>query len=259
MYRFADHFQLKKCWYQRSVSLSAPARYGAISFDNGLTRAGNTVVREDGDRSFLDLELNTSYEILPNHRPFITLNIGATDYKNKTFTGGSFSGPERDSKNYNGLLGWALSYKGLVQGFFGIGYGKRNYDDAAIDDIGSTRISSNINWNVTKKATLNLSLRRAVTEDNQIVQGIILTQGRMQLDYEVLHNLYYKAFIDYALADFQTSTRQDDVILAGTGLRYHINPRFSFSGDYSYQQRDTTAVGLNYDSHEFVVRLHTRF
>lgn len=240
------------------LGVSLVGRHGGISFEDGANRAGQVVVRKDGDRKFTDLELSTSYEILPNHRPYLSFNATSIDYDRGTFQAGSFTGPKRDSKNFGALAGWQLAYKGLVEGFFAIGYGLREYEDNRLDDIDTFRVASNISWNVTKKATLNLGLRRAITEDNQIVQGIVLSQGKLRLDYEFLHNLYYNAYVDYAFADFQQSPREDDIFSAGTGLRYVINPRFSVSGDYSFKGRDTTAFGLDYDRHQFIVRLHTR-
>lgn len=240
------------------LGVSLVGRHGNISFDNGTNSAGQTVVREDGDRNFTDLELSTSYEILPNHRPYVAVNVASIDYENGDFAGGSFTGPKRDSTNFGILAGWQLAFKGLVEGYFGMGYGMREYDDNRLQDIDTFRVASNISWNVTKKATLNLGLRRAITEDNQIVQGIVLSQGKLQFDYEFLHNLYYNAYVDYAFADFQQSPREDEIFSAGTGLRYVINPRFSLSGDYSFRGRDTTALGLDYDRHQFIVRLHSR-
>lgn len=241
------------------LNLALVGRYGGLSFDDGTTAAGQTVVRRDGDRNFTDLELSASYEILPNHRPFISVNLRTTDYERGNFNGINFSGAERDSTNFDVLAGWELAYKGLLEGYLGIGYGERDYDDNSIEDIDSFRVSSNINWNVTKKATLNLGLRRAITEDNQVLQGMILSQGHLQLDYEFLHNLFYNAFLDYSLADFQGSSREDDIFATGTGLRYVLSPRFSLSGEYDFKSRDSSALGLDFDRHQFMVRLHTRF
>lgn len=241
------------------LSMSLVGRYGNLSFDNGTNKAGQAVIREDADRSFSDLELSASYEVLPNHRPFVSFSYGQTDYKKGSFGGTSFSGPERDSTHFDALAGWELSYKGLIEGYLGVGYGERDYDSDLIQDIASFRVASNVSWNVTKRATFSLALRRAITEDNQITQGIILSQGRLSLDYEFLHNLFYNAFVDYAFADFQNSTREDDIFAAGTGLRYVISPRFSLSGEYDVKTRDSSALGLDYDRHQFMVRLHTRF
>jgi len=240
-------------------NLSLVGRYGNIAFDNGSSNAGNIIIREDGDRSFTDLEMSASYEILPNHRPFVSLNIGSIDYERGDFQNGSFSGPERDSVNLEALTGWQFSYKGLVQGSFGLGYGSRDYDDDSIDDVASTRVASNLSWNVTKKATLNLGLKRSITEDNQIVQGVLLSQAKVSLDYEFLHNLYYNTYLDYALAEFEGSSREDDILSAGAGLRYLINPRYSLSGDYKFKSRDSSAMGLDYDRHQFMMRFHSRF
>lgn len=241
------------------LSAAAILRHVDLSFDNGENMLGQTIVREDGDRTLTVLELNNAYQILPNHRPFLNLAFGFTDYKNKTYDGTGFNGIERDSKNFDALAGWEMAYKGLVEGYLGVGFGTRDYKDNAIEDISSSKISANINWNITKRATLNLNLKRAISEDNQILQGIILSQGRVQMDYEVLHNLYYNAYMDYSLAEFEGSAREDGIFTMGTGFRYLISPRFSLSGDYDFKTRQSTAAGLDYDRHLFMLSLKTRF
>ncbi|HPF77831.1 MAG TPA: outer membrane beta-barrel protein [Alphaproteobacteria bacterium] len=241
------------------LSLSLVGRHGGIEFENGTNRAGQTVVREDGDRTFNDIEIGASYDILPNHTPFISFNLGNIKYDRRSFQGGGFNGPKRDSNNMGVLAGWKLAYKGIIEGTIALGYGERNYDDNALEDIKTSRVATNINWNVTKKATLNLGLERSIKEDNQLLQGLVLTQGRLGLDYEFLHNLFYNAYLNYSYLDFQAGNREDDVFSAGTGLRYMISPRFSVSGDYDFISRDSSALGLDYDRHQFMVRLHTRF
>lgn len=241
------------------LSSAAILRYVDLSFDNGENKLGQTIVREDANRSLTMLELNNSYQILPNHRPFVNFTYGFTDYENKTYTGSGFNGIERDSTNANFLAGWESAYKGLVEGYLGFGFGVRNYDDPALEDISSSKLSGNINWNITKRATLSLGLKRAITEDNQILQGAILSQGRAKMDYEFLHNLFYNAFIDYSLADFQGSTREDNILSIGTGFRYVLSPRFSVNGDYNFKTRESTASGFDYDRHQFMLSLKTRF
>ncbi|MEM9469966.1 MAG: outer membrane beta-barrel protein [Pseudomonadota bacterium] len=240
------------------LGLSLLGRYNTIEFDDGRTAAGQTVVRSDADRSLMEVEARASYELLPNHRPFISLSYAETDYERGDFQAGSFSGPERDSRNIGVLAGWQVAYKGLVEGFLGAGYGDRNYDDNAIDDVSSARIAGNISWNVTKKATLNLALKREIAEDNQVLSAAVLSQGRITLDYEFLNNLFFNAFIDRALADFQESDREDDIFSIGSGIRYVINPRYSLSGHYDFKARESNVPGLDYDRHQFMVRLNTR-
>lgn len=241
------------------LNLSFLGRYSNISFDNGKSRSGSTIVREDGDRSLAGVEIGASYEILPNHQPFISVDFGRISYKRRDFDGTSFSGVKRDSSNIDALAGWQFAYKGLVESSVGAGFSVRNYDDSSIEDIRSSRLAANIGWNLTKKATLSLGLKRAITEDSQILQGAVLTQGRTSFDYEFLHNLYYNAYLDYALADFGGGNREDKIMSIGTGVRYLINPRFSISGDYRFKARDSSAVGIDYDRHQFMMRLHTRF
>ena len=242
-----------------SLKLSLVGRYGDLSFDNGKNTAGQRIVREDGDRASTSVEATASYALPSGHEPFVSVVYEATDYKNGDFTGAGFSGPERDSESVEALAGWKMDYKGIINGYMGVGYAARDYDSAQISDIDALKIAADINWNIAKKATLNLALSRVIAEDSQITQGMVLSQGRLRLDYKFLHNLFYNAFVDYAFADFESSNREDDILNLGTGLRYQINPRWSISGDYDFIARDSSALSADYDKHQFMVRLHTRF
>lgn len=240
------------------LDLSLIGRYNQIEFDDGRNNAGQAVIRSDADRSRMELQARAGYAILPNHQPFVSVSVANTDYKRGDFQAGSFSGAERDSKSMSVLAGWEVAYKGLVEGYLGAGYTKRNYDSNTIDDVSSSKVAGNISWNMSKKATLNLALRREIAEDNQVLSAAVLSQGRIRLDYEFLHNLFFDAFVDRALADFQESSREDDIFSIGTGLRYMINPRYSVSGHYDFKARESNVPGLDYDRHQVMVRLNAR-
>lgn len=240
------------------LGLSLIGRYNNLTFDDGENNSGQAVIRSDADRSLTEIEARASYEIIPNHQPFVSVSMTNTDYKRGDFQAGSFSGPERDSKSIGFLGGWEFAYKGLVEGYLGAGYGSRNYKSNSIDDVSSARIAGNISWNLGKKATLNLALRREIAEDNQVLAAAILSQGRITLDYEFLHNLFFDAFVDRAFADFQQSSREDDVFSIGTGLRYVLSPRYSVSGHYDFKARESNVPGLDFDRHQLMVRLNAR-
>lgn len=240
------------------LDLSLIGRYNDVEFDDGENKAGNAIIRSDADRSLVEIEARAGYAILPNHQPFVSVRAASTDYKRGDFQNNSFSGPERDSKSFSALAGWEMAYKGLVEGYLGAGYTSRNYKASSIDDVTSARIAGDISWNVTKKATLNLALRREIAEDNQVLAAAVLSQGRIRLDYEFLHNLFFDAFVDRALADFQESNREDKLLSLGTGLRYMLNPRYSVSGHYDFKARESNVPGLDFDRHQVMVRLNAK-
>jgi len=241
------------------LEVAVLGRYSDLSFEDGENRLGTDVVRRDADRSAAEIEASVSYDIAPNHRPFASVSVTDVDYKRGDFQSGSFSGPQRDNKGVNVMAGWELAYKGLVEGFVSAGYGTRDYSDSSIKDVDSVQLSSDISWNVTKRATLNLALNRTIAEDNQVLNAAVVSHGRLKLDYEVLHNAFFNAFAERAMLDFQDSSREDDIMGLGFGMRYVLNPRYSVSGDYRFRMRDSNAAGLDYDRHQFMVRLNSRF
>ncbi len=241
------------------ASLSVVGRHAEIAFDNGRTVAGNRLVREDDDRTSTTVEVRGSYDLTPNHVPFVSVGLGELDYDQGTFDGTGFNGPERDSENLNVVVGWQFGYKGLLLADIGVGYTSRDYDSQSIEDIETTGFAADINWNMTKRSTFNLGLRRSITDNNDSTQGVILTEARLGYDREVLHNLFFDAFINYALLDVSDTDREDDVISGGFGMRYDLSPRFAISAGYDYTTRESTAPGLDYDRHQLTARLTTKF
>ena len=241
------------------LALSVTGRYGDIEFENGETETGLRIVREDDDRTFTGVEVRGSYDIAPNHQPFFSFNFGKLEYANANFDGTGFNGPKRDSDNVSALAGWRFNYKGVVYADVGLGYSERDYKDEDIQDVSTLNAAVNASWNVTKKSTVTFGLTRTINDNNDSVQGVVLTQAKLGYDKEVLHNLFYNAFINYAFLDVSNSSREDDLFSIGFGARYDITPRFSLSADYDYTNRSSTESNLDYDRHQLTARLTTKF
>lgn len=241
------------------LKLSLIGRHSAIAFDNG-TRLNNTpLIREDDDRTSENIEFRGSYALIPNHSPFISVNLQKIKYEKGSFTGSGFNGPKRDSKSINILGGWQFQYKGILYADLGVGIGQRDYNSNQISDIDTFNAAGNLNWNVTKRGTFNLGLARTITDNNDSLQGVVLTDIRSGYDHEILHNLFLTSFINYATLDVENSDRLDRVYGFGTGIEYQISPRFTLSTNYEFNKRSSNAPGLDYDQHKITARLNTKF
>ncbi len=174
-------------------------------------------------------------------------------------TSQNFAEAQEESIDIDVMAGWEVFYKGLVAGYFGFGYGSQDYEDDLIEDKNSFHIAAGIDWNMTKKATLNLGLRQSMITGNEVSQGMTSTQALLQFNYKFLHNLFYDAFIDFSISDFDSSARRDSALSAGSGLRYQLNPKFAVSGEDDFTAEDSSALGPDYDSHEFTMHLHKKF
>src|SRR5690606_29154995 len=65
------------------LGLKLIGRYADLSFDNATDRqAGAAVMRSEGDRRKYASEMEVSYDLSPNHRPFIRASYAKTDYPN---------------------------------------------------------------------------------------------------------------------------------------------------------------------------------
>lgn len=241
------------------LKLSLIGRHSAIAFDNGTDINNRRLVREDDDRTSDNIELRGSYALIPNHTPFISVNLQKIQYDKGSFTGSGFNGPKRNSENLSILGGWQFQYKGILYADLGIGISQRDYDSNQLSDIDTLNMAGNLNWNVTKRGTFNLGVVRTITDNNDSLQGVVLTDIRTGYDQEILHNLFLSSFINYATLDVENSDRLDRIYGFGTGIEYQLSPRFTLSTNYEFNKRSSNAPGLDYDQHKITARLNSKF
>lgn len=226
-------------------------RYADLSFENGVSASdGSAVMRNDSDRRKYEGELSVSYDLAPNHKPFVRLNAARLVYDDNT---------ARDSTNLEALAGWEFDYKGLVRARLAGGIGQRDYDDAAQKDITSARVDAALDWNISRVATLNLGYTRSLLEDNDVVSGALSDHVRFGFGYALSRDILLTTYVAQSWLDFENSARRDEMIGAGFALRYDFSPYHSVSAEYDYHERESTSPGIDHSKNTYVVRYNMKF
>lgn len=241
------------------LGLSMKALHGKQPYDSRRSGFQSAIAHENVKKNYADVELKAAYTLNKNIKPYVALSAGTNNYEQHDISTRHFSEKKGDSRNVGMLAGLQFVYKGFVEGFLAVGYEQRNYRDETLDSIENIKISSGLTWNMNKKASLKLGLQRFSAEDTQTLQGSVITRSRLEFDYNVFHNLFYSAYIDYSFADYYHLSQERDYVTAGTGLRYQLQDDISLSGDYNFEGKDSTLLGLDEDRHEFLLKLNTRF
>ncbi len=233
------------------LGLHLLGRYADISFDNGEDRqTGAAILRDRDDRQRYEGTLRATYDIGPNHTPFVEVTGGRTAYtRNEAL----------DSTNIEALAGWETDYKGLLKARIAGGIGQRDYEDDALEDITSTRAQARLDWNLTKVATLNLSYDRKLLEDNEAVTGALTQSARAGLDYELARNILLTTFVEFGWLNFEDSARRDKIVGSGFSLRYDFNPYHSVAAEYDHSNRESTSPGIDYGRNTYMIRYKMKF
>jgi hypothetical protein len=235
------------------------ADHGKTAYNDNSKSLGHILNRNNVQQNYTDVSVKVGYKLNAAIRPYVQMDAGHHDYEQYDLSSRAFSENKGDSRSAGVMAGLQFAFKGFVQGFFAAGYENRSYRDSRNDDIGNLKLASNLGWNINKKATLNLGLHRFSTEDPGTLSGKVVTEARLNLDYNVLHNLFFNAFINFSYSDYSHYAAQKDYLSAGTGLRYRLDDKMSLSGDYNFVGKDSTLLGLDEDRHEFLLKLHSKF
>lgn len=244
-----------------------PNRFGLLvlgrntstSFDDGVSLQDSSVeiIRSDSDFTTNEIEIEGGYTFRKNHYAFLKTGLGDTKYDRGIYNANTktFTSRFRDSKNLSMLAGLVSNYKGLVFSEIEAGYQSLNFDDDTIDDVENIVLDAQVDWNVTKLSTLGFRANRSVVQDNEIIQGVVNTQGAISYDYEVLRKLVLNGQLTYLKRDFDNVAREDDIYHLGLGFLYRPSPYYNVTGEYIYSTQDSTLAGNDFDSNLFMLRL----
>ncbi len=241
------------------VGLKLLGRHVRKYFEDGTSLLDPTmeVIRSDANFNTNEIELETGYEFTANHVAFLRGVLGKTSYDKGIYDDGAavFTTRFRDSKNTSVLVGVVTNYKGLISSDIGIGYAHVDFENATLSDVENIAIDATIDWNITKLSTLGLDVTRSILQDNEIIQGIVQTQGTLSLDHELRRKLILSASGTYINRDFEGISREDDLYRLGLGFLYRPSPYYNVRGEYIYSTQDSTFVGNEFSRNLLMLRL----
>ncbi len=237
------------------LGLKVLGRYKQDEFEDGRTPVGVSVIRSDSDREAWEGETSVSYDLNPVHTVSLTGQWGQTNYDKRTFQGGAFTGPRRDNDRYGLLAGWKRDYKGIVISTVKLGYEKRDYDSATINNIEDLAADIDIAWNMSDITTLNLAFQRTTLEDKDIISGIRSSKTSISIDHELRKNIILGILGEHDYRDFENLNREDETLRLRALARYTLNPHVSLSGEYEFTTRDSNLRPFQFERDIFLVRL----
>jgi hypothetical protein len=230
--------------------------YTHEDFENGTDRNSTAAfIRSDSDRESFKSLAQIGYDFNEMAHLYVKAGTEHRDYKRLAFTGGSFSGNDRDSEAYYAMAGLKLTYQ-TVSALIEAGYKDRDYDDTAINDVDDMIAKVQLGWQNTQNTSMLSALfTRELYEDDDIITPMIKNSFGISGQHHIDKDWSVSAHVNYDILDFQNSARQDEMIKTGLGLDYTITPFLSAGIGYEFLNRESDAANLDYDKHIAMVRV----
>ena len=143
----------------------------------------------------------------------------------------------------------------MVSAEIGVGYAAIDFDNPTLSDVENVAIDAELDYNVTRLSSIGLDLTRRLVQDNEIIQGIVQTNGTLSLDHELRRYLVLNAQASYTNRDYDGINREDDVYNLGLGFTYRPSPYYNIQGRYVYSTQDSNFAGNDFDRNLFMLRL----
>lgn len=233
--------------------------YRKERYDDGPSSPGGRVIRRDADRDIVALRAEVEGQVTDYADLVIGGKWSERDYQRRSFQNGGFNGPSRSSDVIEGLGGFRFN-GGRLSGHVKAGYASYSYDDktGTIDDIGDILVDAALRYPLPGESDLNVSYRRDIYEDDDIIQPIVHDRFGVSVDRAVREDILLGIGADYALMDFESSNREDKRFSFRLLADYFISRYLAFGAEYEYATRDSDAALLDFDRNLFMVRLNGR-
>ncbi len=224
---------------------------GAVALDGGYLRqdyeniqttAGTTINQTILNSNTYHLGPKFSYNLTPVLRPYAKVNYTRVDYDSNAF----------NANEYEMVTGMDFELRRLFRGTAFLGYKDREYDKSANPAARGFTYGMNLTWFPTELLTVTAqggqNFSDSLATSNTGVHSVVDAKTvSLSADYEVLRNVIASALAAFEDDNFLSTTREDKIYSAGTGIRYVITPQWEASAQYQYSKRNTNSQGFGYN------------
>lgn len=228
---------------QVSVGLTRDAGrlYGTLAasvsrwdFSNVRDNSGNTLDQDVRDTDQLSAYLRMGYRISPGFELIGKLR-GVVDDNRGDGT------LDADARGYEAMAGLAFETSPLVRWRVLGGYGIRDFDSKALDDVATVIAEGHVQWLATQSLTISgIAKREIVAADGLTTAGRVETRVGASADYEIWHNVVLKAGAEWSNVEFVGSSREDRNLTGHLGVEYYANENWLLTLKYEHVERDSS-------------------
>lgn len=209
-----------------------------------------------------DVSVAFYYRVLPKTRVFLEPGWAAVEYPERR-------NPSYDSKYYRFYVGVRTEATAKLAGQIKGGWLRKEYSDSrAGDDINGWGLEGNVEYMLTSKTPLNLSIFRR-NDDTQLTTNQSTAFGasydRTGFVLTARHNFtdrfHLRGNVGYELQEYHQSKgqtgpeREDKVFSASFGAEYMIWKAIFLGADYRFMDDNSNIDGTGYTENRFMVYL----
>jgi hypothetical protein len=185
-------------------------------------------------------------------------------YLQATYERSAYDSGNNDYTSYTGVLGSEFEFRRLVRGNVYGGFSNWAYDSSAMGAFRSFTYGVDVVWYPTEILTAKISGKQyfsnsaaSTATTNASLVNTKALQG--QLDYEVGYQVILSAVAAYQNDNYQSASRNDNIIKIGVTARYMVNSSASIDLLYLYTTRQSSQVGFSYDRHQVGLALKVQY
>ncbi len=231
---------------------------------------GTTASNQDRNYNQYTGKLRAGYELSPGVMPYVELDADTRHHDLNT----DFSGFQRDSQGFTGLVGSTFKLTNLLTGDLGVGYETRGYEDPRFARLSGLVGNGSLIYTASALTTVKLTVASVIAESTiPGVSGVLSRDLGLQVDHSLRRWLIatFKAGIgidDYKgidtagapLCDCVISTpgetspdREDHRYYVGAGLTYKLNRSVQIKGDFRHEWLHSNVAGNDYTASIFLL------
>ncbi|MBI3517339.1 MAG: outer membrane beta-barrel protein [Proteobacteria bacterium] len=228
-------------------------RYEDFAYSNVAAATGpidNSIL----DRAAFAPRLRLAYGVVPEAlRVFAQVRYRSTAYRRLVL------GLDRDSQNYQEVLGAQVTPGGPLSGEIFVGVMQQHYASPQLASFTTPAFGASLAWTPTLLTTVRAEAGRSV-EDATLngFSGYRQTAVTMALDHELLRSVLLHASVFRADRDYIGQTRHETFTQAGFGVRYAIGDALAAGFSLTYSQREANFSDASFDQILALFRLSAR-
>jgi hypothetical protein len=166
------------------------------------------------------------------------------------------AGFDRDRSDLSGYAGIRLGLGGLISGTAEVGATNITYDDPTFDDHLLATAMVDVDWNVTRLTTVNITAERAPQATTQPGSSVRIDNSlELSVTHELRRSLLVELEAGYANWNFKGIDRSDDVMNAGVGVTYLMNRYVNLVAEYQYYDRSSEFDLADFSRHRASIGL----
>jgi len=190
------------------------------------------------DRDEGRLTVGLAYMLAPATSILIEGSYGDIDYDSTS----------ADSKEYKTMVGleWEATYQ--TTGFMKIGMSEKDFSDPTRSDSREPAWEVGVDWAPLSYSTVTLRTAKGFGEGEGTGNFVNTEEASVEWNHDWFDHIGSHVKIKHAADAYGGSAREDKINSLLIGADYQYNPWLLISAAYTYEDRNSTLVGFDYEN-----------